>query len=122
MRDQLCATLLLAAGGIALAPWCASSTVNAQAPSAETGFVLTSTTFKDGGLVPSRIAFKANAEFPNCFGENISPQLAWAHPRAGVKSFAITLGVTVSPVRRDREGEAAGLAASLDINLPLEGR
>jgi hypothetical protein len=35
---------------------------------------------------------------------------------------AITLEVAVSAVRRDREGEAAGLAASLDINLPLEGR
>jgi hypothetical protein len=35
---------------------------------------------------------------------------------------AITLGIAVSAVRRDREGEAAGLAASLDINFPLVGR
>jgi hypothetical protein len=34
----------------------------------------------------------------------------------------IGLEIAVSAVRRDREGEAAGLAASLDINLPLEGR
>jgi hypothetical protein len=34
----------------------------------------------------------------------------------------IGLEIAVSSVRRDREGEAAGLAASLDINLPLEGR
>jgi phosphatidylethanolamine-binding protein (PEBP) family uncharacterized protein len=90
MGAQLRAKSLLAAGGIFLAPWCIGSTVNA-AESEETGFVLTSTTFKDGGPVPTRIAFKANVDFPNCFGENISPQLAWAHPRAGVKSFAIVM-------------------------------
>jgi hypothetical protein len=33
----------------------------------------------------------------------------------------IRLEFTISAVRRDREGEAAGLAASLDINMPLEG-
>jgi phosphatidylethanolamine-binding protein (PEBP) family uncharacterized protein len=110
MRAQLHATLLFAAGGMLLAP-CISSTADAQAPSAETGFVLTSTTFKDGGLVPTRIAFKANAEFPNCFGENVSPQLAWAHPRAGVKSFAITMFEMEDPPHVDLV--AYGIPASV---------
>jgi hypothetical protein len=34
----------------------------------------------------------------------------------------IKLKFAVIAVNGDREGEAAGLAASLDINFPLEGR
>jgi phosphatidylethanolamine-binding protein (PEBP) family uncharacterized protein len=118
------AALLFAAGGIFLAPWWINSAVYAQAPSGETGFVLTSTTFKDGGMVPIRIAFKANAEFPNCFGENISPQLAWAHPRAGVKSFAITMFEMEDPPHVDLV--AYGIPASVssfeegDLNKPSD--
>ena len=111
MRAQLRATFLLAAGGVALAPWCLGSAVSAAEQPAETGFVLTSTTFKDGGLVPTRIAFKANADFPNCFGENISPQLAWAHPRAGVKSFAIIMFEMEDPPHVDLV--AYGIPASV---------
>src|SRR6266566_1473236 len=84
------AELLFASGAIVLGSWFLASIANGAAPP-EPVFVLTSTTFKDGGMMPRRTAFKANAEFPYCFGENVSPQLAWANPRAGVKSFAITM-------------------------------
>jgi phosphatidylethanolamine-binding protein (PEBP) family uncharacterized protein len=86
---RLCVSLL-AAGGAVLA----SLSLSPVATGAETyqdPFVLTSTTFEDGGMLPVRTAFKANAEFPYCFGENVSPQLSWAHSRPGVKSFAITM-------------------------------
>jgi hypothetical protein len=35
------------------------------------------------------------------------------------KLRTISLAIAVSAVRGDREGEAAGLVASLNINLPL---
>lgn len=52
--------------------------------------VLTSSTFKDGGLlaVKNAGAVKTN---PNCVGENISPPLAWNDPPAGTKSFAFVV-------------------------------
>ena len=90
MLDRRHAELLLASGAIVLSSWFAASVANGAAPQ-EPVFVLTSTSFKDGGMMPRRTAFKANAEFPYCFGENVSPQLAWANPRPGVKSFAITM-------------------------------
>jgi phosphatidylethanolamine-binding protein (PEBP) family uncharacterized protein len=58
----------------------------------EPNFDCPSTTFEDGGMLPVRAAFKANdPKFPGCFGQNVSPQLSWAHPRPGVKSYAITM-------------------------------
>jgi phosphatidylethanolamine-binding protein (PEBP) family uncharacterized protein len=64
---------LLAAGGVMLASWWMCSVASgATAPFRRTGFVLTSTTFKDGGMMPKRTA-SCNG------GENISPQLAWAN-------------------------------------------
>jgi hypothetical protein len=54
----------------------------------------------------------------------IADALEWFKPiqwdaNSSPELRAITLGVAVSAVRRDREGEAAGLAASLDIDSPL---
>jgi hypothetical protein len=65
----------------------------AQAPGAGAapGFVLTSTSFDDGGFAPNRLAYMKTAEAPDCFGENISPQLAWANAAPAVKSFALTM-------------------------------
>jgi phosphatidylethanolamine-binding protein (PEBP) family uncharacterized protein len=93
MRDANHCKRSLTAGGAMLAACCISSATYAAAPAAPEGppFVLTSTTFKDGGMIPKRAAFKANAEFPFCFGENVSPQLAWVNPRPGVKSYALTM-------------------------------
>ncbi|MBY0382026.1 MAG: YbhB/YbcL family Raf kinase inhibitor-like protein [Xanthobacteraceae bacterium] len=52
--------------------------------------LVTSATFKDGGLLSVRNAgaIKAN---PNCVGENISPPLSWNEPPAGTRSFAFVV-------------------------------
>jgi Raf kinase inhibitor-like YbhB/YbcL family protein len=54
------------------------------------GFWLKSETFKDGEMMPRKVANK-NAQNPNCVGENVSPQLSWTGAPAGTKSFAITM-------------------------------
>jgi len=77
--------------GFALTSWCAGTLAATPAP-VEPNFELSSTTFEDGGMLPVRAAFKANdPQFPGCFGQNVSPQLSWAHPRPGVKSYVITM-------------------------------
>jgi len=50
-----------------------------------------STTFEDGGLIPPKVGYTKTAEFPNCFGQNISPQLSWMNVNPKVKSFALTV-------------------------------
>lgn len=55
-------------------------------------FVLTSTTFKDGTLMPRKVAnSSANFNSPNCVGENVSPQLSWTGAPEGTKSFALLM-------------------------------
>ena len=85
--------VLFATGAIVLASWFPVAVAKAAAPPTEKGpvFTLTSTTFKDGGMMPRRTAYKSNAEFPYCFGENISPQLSWSNPRPGVTSYVLTM-------------------------------
>jgi Raf kinase inhibitor-like YbhB/YbcL family protein len=77
------------AGGMVLASWCASTAAFAQAKV----FEISSTTFKDGGMLPTKAAnSKANApNNPNCVGENVSPQLSWVNTPAGTKSFALLM-------------------------------
>ena len=76
------------AGGMILASWCASETANAQAKI----FEISSTTFKDGGMLPKKASnSKANSPNPNCVGENVSPQLSWVNVPAGTKSFALLM-------------------------------
>jgi Raf kinase inhibitor-like YbhB/YbcL family protein len=53
-------------------------------------FVLTSTTFKDGEMMPPRISNKPPPN-PNCVGNNVSPQLSWKNAPANTKSYAFTL-------------------------------
>jgi len=53
-------------------------------------FTLTSTTFKDGQLMPRKVA-NSTPNNPNCVGENVSPQLAWTGVPDGTKSFAILM-------------------------------
>ena len=74
------------AGGLMLASWCVTESANAQAKF----FELSSTTFKDGQMFPQKVV-NNTAGSPNCVGENVSPQLSWANPPAGTKSFAITM-------------------------------
>jgi Raf kinase inhibitor-like YbhB/YbcL family protein len=58
-------------------------------------FTLSSTTFKDGAMMPARVS---NVDRPggpaNCVGQNVSPQLSWSRPPDGTKSLVITV---VSP-------------------------
>jgi len=74
------------AGGMIIASWCASESANAQAKI----FEISSTTFKDGGMLPKKAA-NNSPNNPNCVGENVSPQLSWVNPPAGTKSFAILM-------------------------------
>jgi len=79
---------LVLASGMMVASWCATDTASAQGV-----FEISSTTFKDGGMLPVKVAnSKANApNNPNCVGENVSPQLSWVNTPAGTKSFALLM-------------------------------
>jgi Raf kinase inhibitor-like YbhB/YbcL family protein len=53
-------------------------------------FTLTSSTFKDGQLMPRKVA-NTNPNNANCVGENVSPQLSWSGAPEGTRSFAILM-------------------------------
>jgi hypothetical protein len=53
-------------------------------------FKLTSTTFKDGQMMPRKVA-NTNPNNANCVGENVSPQLSWTGVPDGTKSFALLM-------------------------------
>ena len=73
---------LIAAGVLTIA--CATTAAAADP------FTLTSSTFKDGQLMPRKVA-NSNPANPNCVGENVSPQLSWTGVPAGTTSFAILM-------------------------------
>src|SRR5919201_41494 len=73
---------LLTAAAIVLAM---AATVSAADP-----FTLTSTTFKDGQMMPRKVANNLSNN-PNCVGQNVSPQLSWSGVPDGTKSFAILM-------------------------------
>ena len=73
---------LLAAGALTVA--------FAASAAAQTPFSLTSTTFKDGQMMPREVANK-NAQNPNCVVDNVSPQLSWSGAPDGTKSFALLM-------------------------------
>jgi Raf kinase inhibitor-like YbhB/YbcL family protein len=75
------------AGGVALAVAMVGQNANAQSGGA---FTITSKSFKDGERLPTKMAGN-NKQNPNCVGENISPQLSWANPPAGTKSYALLM-------------------------------
>ena len=62
----------------------------AAATHAADPFTLTSTTFKDGQMMPRKVANNLSNN-PNCVGENVSPQLSWTGVPDGTKSFAILM-------------------------------
>ena len=80
--------LSVLAGAVGLASLCAAQSASA----ADDVFTLSSTTFKDGTMLPKKAA-NANptGNNPNCVGENVSPQFSWANPPAGTKSFVFLM-------------------------------
>ncbi len=75
----------LAAAALVAAAWGVGGGAKAAEP-----FTLTSETFKDGTLMPKKVANK-NPSNPNCVGDNVSPQLSWSGVPDGTKSFALTM-------------------------------
>ena len=76
LRNMIAAAAIVVALGI---------TVHAADP-----FTLASTTFKDGQMMPRKIA-NSLSNNPNCVGQNVSPQLSWTGVPDGTKSFAILM-------------------------------
>ena len=77
---------LVLASGIALASLCAAPAFAADV------FTLSSTTFKDGTMMPKKVAnANTTGNNPNCVGENVSPELSWSGAPAGTKSFVLLM-------------------------------
>lgn len=72
-------------------------------------FTITSSTFKDGTLLPKKMA-GANKTNPNCVGENVSPQFSWTNVPAGTTSFAL--------VMTDPEGRGTGVNHWIAYGIP----
>src|SRR6267378_5692043 len=84
--------------------------VFATSAAAADPFKVTSTTFKDGQMMPRKVA-NSNPQNPNCVGENVSPQLSWTGVPDGTKSFAILM--------EDPEGRgAAGVHHWVAYGIP----
>jgi len=93
---------LLLAGGLALA-------LGSQNANAQSVFTITSATFKDGTLMPKKVA-GSNKANPNCVGENVSPQFSWTNVPAGTASFAL--------VMTDPEGRGIGVDHWISYGIP----
>jgi Raf kinase inhibitor-like YbhB/YbcL family protein len=76
---------LFLAGGMALA-----FTLSAHSANAQNAFTITSSSFKDGERLATKMAGN-NKQNPNCVGDNVSPALSWANPPAGTKSYALLM-------------------------------
>ena len=99
---------LVAATGLVLAAWGMGGAANAADP-----FALTSATFKDGTMMPKKVANK-NPQNPNCVGDNVSPQLSWSGTPDGTKSFAFTM---VDPEGRGGLGVFHWVAYGIPANV-----
>lgn len=98
---------ILMAGGLALA--FAGQGVNAQSAI----FTISSTTFKDGQLMPKKVA-GANKQNPNCVGDNVSPQLSWTNPPAGTTSYAL---IMIDPEGRGGLGVDHWIAYGIPVSV-----
>ena len=72
-------------------------------------FTITSSAFKDGQLLPKKMAGDNKAN-PNCVGENVSPALSWTNVPAGTTSFAL--------VMTDPEGRGTGVDHWIAYGIP----
>jgi len=113
MLAQSYSKILLAAGGVMVAAWA----VGGDALGAAAPFTLTSTTFRDGTMMPVKIANMnqpgANPN-PNCVGQNVSPELSWSGVPAGTRSFAFTM---VDPEGRGGLGVFHWVAYGIPANV-----
>src|SRR5437763_11926976 len=92
----------------------AAATVLAMAATARAAdpFTLTSTTFKDGQMMPRKVA-NSLSNNPNCVGQNVSPQLSWTGVPDGTKSWAMLM--------EDPEGRGgAGVHHWVAYGIPAE--
>lgn len=88
-EDQMTKRLYLSA--FCLAFGLAGLTLAGAPPAKAAGpFTLTSSEFKDGGMLQVKNAGNIKKN-PNCVGDNVSPPLAWTNAPAGTKSYAITM-------------------------------
>jgi Raf kinase inhibitor-like YbhB/YbcL family protein len=99
---------LAAATGLVLAAWGVGGVANAADP-----FTLSSATFKDGTMMPKKVANK-NPQNPNCVGDNVSPELSWSGVPDGTKSFAFTM---VDPEGRGGLGVFHWVAYGIPANV-----
>ncbi len=100
------AALLLAGGAMALMS--AGASAQGAAP-----FTLTSTTFKDGQMMPKKVA-NNTAGNANCVGENVSPQFTWTGAPADTKSFVMTM---IDPEGRGGAGVHHWLAYGIPASV-----
>jgi hypothetical protein len=85
--------------------------LSGQGAHAQGLFTITSTAFKDGARLPTKMAGN-NKSNPNCVGENVSPQLSWSNPPAGTKSYVLLMS--------DPEGRApAGVSHWVAYGIPV---
>jgi Raf kinase inhibitor-like YbhB/YbcL family protein len=113
MLAQRDSRILLAAGSLMLASWAMVEVANAAAAP----FTLTSTTFRDGTMMPAKVANKNQPGAPanpNCVGQNVSPQLSWSGAPEGTKSFALTM---VDPEGRGGLGVFHWVAYGIPANV-----
>ena len=71
----------------AIAAMCLAAALPAKAAEP---FAVTSSAFKDGGVMALKYAGK-NPASATCVGENVSPALSWSNPPEGVKSYAVVM-------------------------------
>lgn len=87
---------------------CAVDLARAQGP-----FVMTSTTFKDGTMMPKRTSNKPPPN-PNCVGDNVSPQLSWKGTPEGTRSYALTMS---DPEGFGGQGVVHWIAYGIPLNV-----
>jgi len=99
---------LLLAGGVALAmAW------NSQNANAQSAFTITSSSFKDGERLATKMAGN-NKQNPNCVGDNVSPALSWANPPEGTKSYALMM---FDPEGRPPSGVSHWVAYGIPVSV-----
>src|SRR3977135_3335345 len=87
-----------------------------RASAQEKLFAMSSTTFRDGQMMPKKVGNSPANEpnNPNCLGENVSPQLSWTDPPAGTRSYALLM---IDPEGRGGGGVIHWVAYGVPVNV-----